>query len=216
MRRPVELPAVALSRRRALTVLAGAAWPSAGFTATPPAPPARKGSADHFPFGPVRPERSLSPWAVTTHRGQATDLVALLSGRITALQLMFTGCSATCPIQGALFSQAQRLVGTGLPVAQFVSLSIDPLGDTPARLQAWLQGLEARAGWTAALPRVADVDAIVERLGRGGEPRPVGPDPHTGQVYLIDRQARLVHRTPSMPRAEDIVEALRETAKRSA
>ncbi len=203
----------ALSRRRALGAVVAAAWP--GWGMAQPAggtPPPRKSAADHFPFGPVRPERSLSSWLVTTHRGQTTDLPALLRGRVTALQLMFTGCNATCPIQGALFTQAQRVLGTGLPVAQFVSLSIDPLGDTPARLQAWLQRMEARDGWIAVLPRITDVDAVVERLGSGGEPRPVGPDPHNGQVYLLDRQARLVHRTPSMPRVDQIVEALRVVA----
>lgn len=203
----------ALSRRLALGALVAAGWP--GWGAAQPQggpPPPRKGAADHFPFGPVRPERGLSAWPVTTHRGQTTDLPALLRGRVTALQLMFTGCSATCPIQGALFNQAQRALGASLPAAQFVSLSIDALGDTPARLQAWLQRMEARDGWIAVLPRLADVDAVVDRLGSGGEPRPVGPDPHNGQVYLIDRQARLVHRTPSMPRVDQIVEALRVVA----
>jgi protein SCO1/2 len=170
--------------------------------------------SSHFPFGPVVPPRALERWAVTTHRGVATDLPALLRGRFTAVQLMFTGCSATCPIQGALFAEAQRLVGGAAFAPQFLSVSIDALGDTPARLATWLQGFGAGPQWLAALPRVADVDAIVERLGSGGEKRPPGPDPHTGQVYLFDRKAELVLRTPSMPTPAQIADALRQVAAR--
>jgi protein SCO1 len=170
---------------------------------------------DHFPFGPLGSPRALQPWAVTTHQGQATDLPALLKGRVTALQLMFTGCGATCPLQGALFAQAQRELGArGSRVGglQLVSLSIDALGDTPELLRRWLTRFDAQPGWAAAVPRVADVDAIIERLGSGGERRPDGPDPHTGQVYLFNRSAQLVSRTPSLPRPAHIVDALLHVA----
>lgn len=213
---PVEVSAVSLKRRRVLALLGAAASLGTGAPvgAAPPPPAAAAGRTDHFPFGPLAVARPIAPWRVTTHRGQTIDLPAILRGRITALQMMFTGCGATCPIQGALFAQAQARLGDSLPVAQFVSLSIDPLGDTPPLLQAWLQRFGAREGWTAVVPRMADVDAIVERLGGGGEPRPRGPDPHTGQVYLIDRRAELVFRTPSMPRSEVIVDGLRTLAAR--
>jgi protein SCO1/2 len=91
---------------------------------------------------------------------------------------------------------------------QWLSVSIDPLGDTPGALRAWLKQFGAAPGWVAAVPQVKDVEAIVERLGSGGEKRPVGPDPHTGQVYLFDRRAELVLRTPSMPTVAQIVEAV--------
>jgi len=73
--------------------------------------------------------------SLLTHQGAATNLAELLRGRVTALQPMFTGCSATCPIQGALFAQAQHaLLGrwqSPTPV-QWLSLSIYPLADGPS------------------------------------------------------------------------------------
>lgn len=174
-----------------------------------PRPEARDAARSaHFPFGPVVPARTLDAWPVRTHAGAATELPALLRGKVSALQLMFTGCSATCPIQGALFADAQRRLPPALAGAQFVSLSIDALGDTPQALADWLRRFGAGPGWLAALPRVKDVDAIVERLGRGGEAKASGSDPHPGQVYVFDREARLVYRTPGMPRPAQIVEAL--------
>lgn len=171
--------------------------------------------SSHFPFGPVVPARQVEAWPLITHRGQKTDLRSVLRGKVSAVQLMFTGCSATCPIQGALFAQAQALMQSAPDGIQWLSISIDPLGDTPAALQAWLKQFGAAPGWLAVLPRPADVEAIIDRLGSGGERRPVGPDPHTGQVYLFDRRAELVLRTPSMPSTGQIVEAIRAVDARA-
>ena len=149
---------------------------------------------------------------VRTQSGLATDLPAMLAGRISAVQLMFTGCSATCPIQGALFSQAQSELGDRLGGAQFVSLSIDPLSDSPAALAAWLRRFDAKPGWLAAAPRIDDVERLIAWLSQGGEPRPRGNDPHTGQVFIVNQRGELAHRTTSMPPAADIVAALRGVA----
>lgn len=88
--------------------------------------------------------------------------------------------------------------------AQFLSVSMNALGDTPAALAAWLKQFSAAPGWLAAVPRVQDVNTLVERLGSGGEKKPQGPDPHTGQVYVIDppRRARLPHRVDAAAGAD--------------
>jgi protein SCO1/2 len=165
--------------------------------------------SSHFPFGPVVPARLIPAWQVITQRGQSTNLAALLAGRVTALQLMFTGCTATCPIQGALFAQAQHALPRESDF-QLISISIAPLADTPAALSHWLRDFEAGPEWLGVAPRAADLDKVFELLAGGGERRPIGPDPHTGQVYIANRRGELVYRTPSMPPAAQIVAALRE------
>jgi protein SCO1 len=168
--------------------------------------------SSHFPFGPVVPARVIPAWQVVTSRGDSTNLAALLQGKVTALQLMFAGCSATCPIQGALFEQAQRVLGQSSD-AQLISLTIAPLADTPAVLTGWLRNFDAGPDWLGVRPRVEDLEQIFTLLAGGGEKRPAGPDPHTGQVYITDRRAELVYRTPSMPPAQQIVAALRAVQK---
>jgi protein SCO1 len=208
-----------LARRSVLRIGLMAALGHAGVaaqTGSVPAPDVRNLPPDqHFPFGPVVPVRRVSAWPVTTQLGITTDLAALLRGRVTAMQLMFTGCSATCPIQGALFAQAQRDLISAKLAAQFVSLSIDPLSDTPAALDGWLRKFQAQPGWLGVAPRIEDVAAITAWLTRGGEPKPAGSqDPHSGQVYVIDARGDLVFRLASMPRASDIVAVLRMVLQR--
>lgn len=156
----------------------------------------------HGSFGPVQPALPAPALRLTDTDGRHTALAALLKGRTTAVQLMFTGCSATCPIQGALFAQAQQRLAGGDPQLRLLSVSIDPLGDDLAALRAWLARFGAQASrWTAVLPPLADVDRWLDFL-RGRAP---GADRHTAQAFVFDRQARLAWRTEDMPDPGELV-----------
>lgn len=170
--------------RRGLLTLLGLACTS-GFAAPPP--------PSHDPFGPVTPPQPTPRWRLVDERERTLDLASRLRGKVTALQLMFTGCSATCPIQGALFAAVAP--GLTSPDAQLLSVSIDPLSDDPKALRRWLDRFGRHPAWQAARPEVRDVDALLDFL-RG---RASGVDRHTAQVFLFDRQARLLYRTPDMP-----------------
>ena len=127
------------------------------------------------------------PDALWCDDAQRFDLAQRLCGKVTAVQLIFTGCSATCPIQGALFADvARRLHGSGTAL---LSLSIDPLSDDAPALRGWLQRFGPSPQWRAAAPRVGDVDRLLDFL-RG---RAAGSDRHTTQVYLF--VAKLVSST---------------------
>ena len=188
-----------MRRRDSLVWLAALA---AGTSFAQPPGPAHDG------FGPVRPPQALPPLQLIGDDGQRSDLASRLRGRTTALQLMFTGCSATCPIQGALFGAIAPLIANQAET-QLLSISIDPLADGPQALKAWLARFGGTAQWRAAAPRVEDVDRLLDLL-RG---RARGPDRHTAQVYLFDRQARLAYRTADMPPARFVADMLRQLSR---
>lgn len=178
-----------------LASLSPAAWPQAS-------------APSHDPFGPVRPPLPLPDLALTGEDGRSFQLSQRLRGRITALQLMFTGCSTSCPLQGALFAALAPQVVAQREM-QLLSVSIDALGDTPAALTAWLAKFGAPAHWRAAVPRVTDVDRLLDFL-RG---RASGADRHTAQVYLIDRQGRLAYRTADLPPARFVADTMDQMAR---
>ncbi len=163
----------------------------------------------HEPFGPVTPPVAAPPLVVARDDGAAVELPRLLRGRTTAVQLVFTRCTATCPIQAALFAGVARRLRR--PDAQLLSLSIDPAHDRPAALRAWLARFAAPARWRAAAPREEDVDRLLDFF-RG---RATGADRHTARVYLFDREARLVFRTAELPTAAHVVDAMDEVARRA-
>jgi hypothetical protein len=71
---------------------------------------------------------------------------------------------------------------------------------------SWSGGRGNKHGerWTAALPRVQDVDRLLDTL-RG---RAAGVDRHTAQAFVFDRQARLVFRSEDMVAPSDLVRLL--------
>jgi protein SCO1 len=192
-----------LQRRHTLALLSALATPLAMAQTAAPA---------HEPFGPLRPPLPAPRLSLTGDDGKRFELTERLRGRITALQLMFTTCSATCPIQGALFGAVAPLIDTQREM-QLLSLSIDPLGDSPQAVRAWLARFGAHArphtNWQGAVPRVEDVDRLLDFV-RG---RAAGADRHTAQVYLFDRQARLAYRTADMPPARFIADTMGQLSR---
>ncbi len=138
--------------------------------------------------------------------GAAAGLAGLLRGRATALHLMYTGCSSVCPIQGAIFERVQDLLpDLNTRGIQLMSLSIDPLGDTPRAMRAWLERFAAREGWIAVAPQPDDLDRLLDLFGQGRN----ALEAHATQVNIIDRRADLVFRTPELPSADAIANILR-------
>ena len=161
----------------------------------------------HAKYGVVKPpEPSPSMWLVKDD-GKETDLQRHLQGRVSAVQLVFTKCRATCPIQAALFAEVAR--GLQIEDAQLLSLSIDPAIDKPAALRAWLDSFKAPRSWRAAAPRLQDVDPLLDFF-RG---RSQGADRHSSQVFFLDRKASLVLRSAPMPSALSVLHSLEAIAR---
>lgn len=168
-----------------------------------------RGAQAHGELGPVTPPRPLPALTLTLHDGRTMPLQGLLRGRITALQLMFTGCSAVCPIQGAVFAALQAQVLGAVPDAQLLSLSIDPLNDDARALAGWRQRLGAQAGWLAAAPPLPHADVMLDALAA----RAKGSDRHSAQVALIDRQGRLAFRCAEFAAPRDVARAMHALAR---
>ena len=165
----------------------------------------------HGSFGPVEPALAAPALSLQGDDGRRVELGALLAGQVTAVQLMFTGCSATCPIQGAMFAEVQQRLAHDDARLRLLSISIDPLGDDAKALRGWLEKFGASAPrWSAALPQLRDVDRLLDFL-RGRAP---GVDRHTAQAFVFDRRARLVYRTEDMPSPPELTRLMRSVNAR--
>jgi protein SCO1/2 len=193
-----------LARRR---VCAGAAAACAAALGSGFAPHARAAviAADHGRVDPPVPIPDIP--VRLAGDGASAGLAELLRGRATALHLMFTGCSSVCPIQGAVFQRVQDLLpDLKTRGIQLMSVSIDPLVDTPRAMHAWLERFDARAGWIAVAPRPEDLDRVLDLFGQGRN----AVESHATQVSIIDRRGELVFRTPELPSADAVADILRK------
>lgn len=167
----------------------------------------------HDGLGPVTPPLAAPALPLQLHDGRSTLLPAVLQGHLTAVHLMFTGCSALCPVQGAVFAELQALVGGPLPKAQLLSISIDPVADDALALAAWRRRFGAGAAWLAAAPPVRHAEAMPAFLGGRLERKATG-ERHNTQVYLFDRQGRLTYRCAEFASARSIAQAMQQLATR--
>lgn len=158
--------------------------------------------------GRISPPVALPALPLQLADGSRTDLATLMRGRATALNLMFTGCSTTCPIQGVVFQRVQTLLRN--PVArgiQLVSLSINPLEDTPAAMSAWLARFQAGPCWLAARPAPEGMDTVRRLFGANGTG---GLTDHATEVSIVNARAQLVWRTYELPSPQSLAEMLNQ------
>jgi protein SCO1/2 len=90
----------------------------------------------------------------------------VVGDRAVVVDFVFTTCTTICPILSARMVRVQELLGgrAGEDVL-LVSVSIDPVRDTPAKLAAYARKWKAGPGWTFLTGPKADVDAVLRGLG---------------------------------------------------
>jgi len=159
----------------------------------------------HGNIGPVKPPIGLPDIEIVSSDGFRGPLHERLLGRTTAIQLMFSKCKSICPIEAATFVRTQEaLANHASGDIQLLSLSIDPLTDTPDVLRAWLDGLGAQTGWTAAAPAKADL-ARARAFFDGASN--LGED-HSTAMSIVDRTGLLVWRTTELPAPDEVAKLL--------
>jgi len=90
----------------------------------------------------------------------------LAEGKVLVLNVIFTTCKGICPPMGINFGELRKRLGprVGRDVS-LVSVSIDPLTDTPERLKEWGKQFGATTGWTLLTGQKQDVDRLLKGLG---------------------------------------------------
>ena len=104
------------------------------------------GTTSHAPAPPKTPPGFFAHFAelhLVDHDARAFRLSGL-QGKVVLLNFVFTGCAATCPTQTRELAALQQALPASLRRdVRFVSVSVDPLGDTPALLRAYGQSAGA-------------------------------------------------------------------------
>lgn len=144
--------------------------------------------------------------------GRAID-PARWDGRMLLVNFVFTGCSTVCPPQTRALAEMQ----SRLPPAQrarlrLLSVSLDPLQDTPAALKAFATRMGADLStWTFATGRPQDIERLATtlRLFRTGQDVRK-PDDHSTALWLVDAKGQLRMRYAGNP--PDVPRLLREIA----
>jgi protein SCO1/2 len=90
----------------------------------------------------------------------------LIKGKIVAIDLIYTTCHYSCPLETARLAQVQKKLGgrVGSDIF-FYSISIDPENDTPQVLKAYMEKFHIGPGWTFLTGKKEDIIFLGRRLG---------------------------------------------------
>ena len=90
----------------------------------------------------------------------------VIGDNIVVMDFVYTTCTTICPVLSALFTQVQSKLGDAVgDEVMLVSMSVDPVRDTPQRLKAYSAKHRAGQGWLWLTGPKADVDDVLTGLG---------------------------------------------------
>jgi protein SCO1/2 len=128
--------------------------------------------------------------------GNSVSLSSLRKSTV-ALAFLYTRCPDVCPLTAAQFRAAQRSLGADASKVEFVAVSVDPDGDTPAAVREFSERHDLREHWRYLIGPRAQLEAVWSRYGVGSfassGARAVD---HNDAIYLIDGRGRervLIH-----------------------
>jgi protein SCO1/2 len=164
---------------------------------------------------PTRPaSTSIADVPVRTHDDRPVHFYRdLVRDRVVAVNFVFTACTTVCPLMGVRFAKVQSLLGANDDRIALISISVDPVNDTPARLSEWSRKLDAKPGWTLVTGTKADIDTLVKSLGAST----VDPASHVPLIVIIDDHGGGPwQRVDGLSDPADIARLLRERAASTA
>lgn len=109
----------------------------------------------------------------------------LIKGKVVAINLIYTTCKYSCPLETARLVQLQKLLGDRMGKdVFFYSISIDPEHDTPEVLKEYAEKYHVGPGWLFLTGKPADIKLISHKLGLDSLPTIDDPDGHTPHLLV--------------------------------
>lgn len=100
------------------------------------------------------------------------------------VSFFFAGCSSVCPMQTAALRQAQKTLN--IEAIRFVSISVDPLNDTPQQLTRFAQQHRLDKSWRLVTLEPHDLDKLLGAFGLAAG----NPGAHANGAWVRDAAGR--------------------------
>ena len=91
----------------------------------------------------------------------------LLKDKTVVIDVMFTGCTGACPVMSSTFAKLQDHLGDRIGKDVYLlSISVDPVHDTPAKLKEFAGRFHAKPGWYFLTGTKENVETALRKLGQ--------------------------------------------------
>jgi protein SCO1/2 len=133
-----------------------------------------KHGSNHGPAKPTAAQPSttslIPDLTVIDQNGEPRKFYSdLVKGRVVIINFIYTTCTAICPMSGKNFSRLQTLLGDRLGRDVFlISVTTDPVIDSPAKLKDWSERYNAKPGWTLVTGEKNEMTNLLRALTGDG------------------------------------------------
>ena len=133
----------------------------------------------------------------------------VLKGKTVVINALFTTCTNVCPPISRNFERIQEALGERLGKdVSLVSITVDPVNDTPARLKEYAKKFHAGSGWLFLTGKKENVDWALYKLGQYVQEK----NEHKTVVIIGNEATGLWKKAFGLASAEDLVRLVEEVA----
>jgi protein SCO1/2 len=181
-------------------------------TGDAPAPAKKASSGGKAPLEEQRLEEEaarayFTDTEVVDHQGRRHRFYSdLMKGRIVLINFAFATCTTACsPITANLAKVQRQLEERVGRDVWMLTVTVDPVNDTPQALAAFAQKFKAQPGWLFLTGSPENVTALLRKLGAYTEKK----ETHSTALLIGDTRTGNWVKTVAMEKPERIVEAVR-------
>ena len=113
-----------------------------------------------------------------------------LRDKAVAVTFLDTRCTEACPIIAAQVGQAMRALGDHAGHVEALAISVDPLRDTPAKVDAFLQRYRAKGALRYLNGSVSELRPVWKAFAVAAAHDTGNPNMHSAPVRIFDRSGR--------------------------
>jgi protein SCO1/2 len=126
----------------------------------------------------------------------------LLRGKKVLINFGFTSCKGVCPTMTSNLARVQKLLGgrVGSEIVM-ITITVDPVNDTPAVLEQFTKKFGVGPGWYFLTGTPGDVKAVLKRIGGLVKK----PEEHSATLLVGDLKTGYWVKSLATARPEDIV-----------
>jgi protein SCO1 len=90
----------------------------------------------------------------------------MIKNQVVLINVMFASCSSVCSAMTSNLARVQDLLRADGERYHMVSITVDPLNDTPDALKAYAEARGAKEGWTFLTGSKQNIDWVLYKLAR--------------------------------------------------
>jgi len=136
--------------------------------------------------GVLTPPRPAPPLTLSNYLGQPVNIAAY-RGKAVLVTFLYSHCPDVCPLIASNLRVAQNLMGPAAAKAQIIAVSVDPRGDTPKTVAAFLATHAVTGRMQYLIGSARQLASVWSAWGVGSERDAQQPQlvNHSGLVYGI-------------------------------